>query len=216
MARRLDAQAREATVLTWLFCCFCSPRRAAADATLFLGANTTPENRKTQGFAVGAGSSCSVSNSSTPARPKTCDRWRLPLKTEPATCCCRRPSRSSASSRTSRPAAASISEQLGTLREDRVRAEYRGRGEGDAGRPAAAARGLSGVQAGRRCAGLASAPHLRRTEPEVLRPSTTCRGPGAASGSACSRSGLALTLGYLLVERLPFGRKRLVHDVRDV
>jgi hypothetical protein len=28
---------------------------AAADATLFLGANTTPENRKTQGFSVGMG-----------------------------------------------------------------------------------------------------------------------------------------------------------------
>src|SRR5262245_54339925 len=28
---------------------------AAADATLFLGSNTTPEWRKTQGFSVGAG-----------------------------------------------------------------------------------------------------------------------------------------------------------------
>jgi hypothetical protein len=28
---------------------------AAADATLFLGTNMTPENRKTQGFSVGAG-----------------------------------------------------------------------------------------------------------------------------------------------------------------
>ena len=28
---------------------------AAADATIFLGANTTPESRKTQGFAIGAG-----------------------------------------------------------------------------------------------------------------------------------------------------------------
>ena len=28
---------------------------AAADATLFLGVNTTPENRKTQGFSIGAG-----------------------------------------------------------------------------------------------------------------------------------------------------------------
>ena len=28
---------------------------AAADVTAFLGANTTPENRQTQGFAVGAG-----------------------------------------------------------------------------------------------------------------------------------------------------------------
>jgi hypothetical protein len=28
---------------------------AAADATLFLGANMTPENRRTQGFSIGAG-----------------------------------------------------------------------------------------------------------------------------------------------------------------
>lgn len=43
-----------ATVLTLLFV-FLLATRAAADATLFLGTNTTPENRKTQGFAVGAG-----------------------------------------------------------------------------------------------------------------------------------------------------------------
>ena len=43
-----------ATVLTWLSL-FLLAAPAAADATLFLGTNTTPENRKTQGFSVGAG-----------------------------------------------------------------------------------------------------------------------------------------------------------------
>jgi hypothetical protein len=43
-----------ATVLTLLFL-FLLTARAAADATLFLGTNMTPENRKTQGFSVGAG-----------------------------------------------------------------------------------------------------------------------------------------------------------------
>jgi hypothetical protein len=43
-----------ATVLTWLLL-FLLAAPAAADATLFLGTNTTPENRKTQGFSVGAG-----------------------------------------------------------------------------------------------------------------------------------------------------------------
>ena len=43
-----------ATVLTWLFL-FLLAAPAAADATLFLGTNTTPEPRKTQGFSVGAG-----------------------------------------------------------------------------------------------------------------------------------------------------------------
>jgi hypothetical protein len=43
-----------ATVLTLLFL-FPLAAPAAADATLFLGTNTTPENRKTQGFSVGAG-----------------------------------------------------------------------------------------------------------------------------------------------------------------
>ena len=42
------------TVLTLLFL-FLLAAPAAADATLFLGTNTTPENRKTQGFSVGAG-----------------------------------------------------------------------------------------------------------------------------------------------------------------
>ena len=49
-----------------------------------------------------------------------------------------------------------------------LRPEHRRRREGDAGRAAAAARGLPGLQAGKRCAVLASAPHLRRTESEVL------------------------------------------------
>ncbi len=52
--RRLDAQrASDRSDCGAVLFLVAAP--AAADATLFLGANTTPESRKTQGFAVGAG-----------------------------------------------------------------------------------------------------------------------------------------------------------------
>jgi opacity protein-like surface antigen len=45
--------ARAALLSALILVLFAAP--AAADATLFLGANTTPESRKTQGFSIGAG-----------------------------------------------------------------------------------------------------------------------------------------------------------------
>jgi len=45
--------ARTALLSALILVLFAAP--AAADATIFLGANTTPESRKTQGFAIGAG-----------------------------------------------------------------------------------------------------------------------------------------------------------------
>lgn len=45
--------ARAALLSALILILFAAP--AAADATIFLGANTTPESRKTQGFAIGAG-----------------------------------------------------------------------------------------------------------------------------------------------------------------
>jgi hypothetical protein len=45
--------ARAALIAALFLVLFAAP--AAADATLFLGTNMTPENRKTQGFTIGAG-----------------------------------------------------------------------------------------------------------------------------------------------------------------
>jgi len=47
------SRARTALLSTLILLLLAAP--AAADATLFLGANMTPETRKTQGFAIGAG-----------------------------------------------------------------------------------------------------------------------------------------------------------------
>ena len=52
--RRLHEHARAPHLLSALILVLLAAP-AAADATLFLGANTTPESRMTQGFAVGAG-----------------------------------------------------------------------------------------------------------------------------------------------------------------
>jgi opacity protein-like surface antigen len=46
---------RAAVVLAAAFLVVATPNRARADITGFLGATTTPANRMTQGFAVGAG-----------------------------------------------------------------------------------------------------------------------------------------------------------------
>ena len=62
-------------------------------------------------------------------------------------------------------------EELGTAQRHGLRAEHRRRREDDAGRADSAPRRLSSLQAGKRCAVFTSAPHLRRTESEVLRPS---------------------------------------------
>ena len=178
--------ARAALLSALILVLFAAP--AAADATIFLGANTTPESRKTQGFAIGAGllligfefEYAGHVRRSGVAGALAQDRQR-------ATCCCRRRSPSSASSRTSRPAPAPIARRSTT-------AEHTGFGFNTGGgvkvspdRSVAAARRLPGVQAGRRCAVLASAPPLHGSQPEVLAGCATWPDPAAGSASACSR-----------------------------
>ena len=123
---------------------------------------------RSRGFAVGAGLlivGFEFEYANTPRRSRRAGARRS--RPAWATCCCRRRSRSSASSRTSRPARA-LSRALGTHTGHGFAPEHGRRREDLAGGPAAAARRLSGVQAGKRCAVFASAPHLRRTESEVL------------------------------------------------
>ena len=81
---------------------------ARADATAFIGANTTPANRAVRGFAVGAGLlivAFEFEYASTSSDDR--DRRAVAQDRDAATSCCRRRSASSASSRTSRPARAS-------------------------------------------------------------------------------------------------------------
>ena len=112
----------------------------------------------------------SASNSNTPRTSDDANRRRRRSRPAWATCCCRRRSRSSAAAVRDRRRRR-LSRDARGVRITRKRTSPLSTGGGvkiGLDRSGAAAAGLPGVQAGRRCAELASAPLLCRTESEVL------------------------------------------------
>ncbi len=184
-AGRIMSTARAALLSALILVLFAAP--AAADATLFLGANTTPESRKTQGFAIGAGllligfefEYAGTSDDLASLAPTLKTYSGNVLLQTPFTIFGIQPY---------------FTTGAGAYREALDNREHTGFGfntgggrEGEPDRSVAAARRLPGVPAGRRCAVLASAPSLHGSQPEVLAGCATWTDPAAGSASACSR-----------------------------